>query len=146
MTTLLVAKILLTFIATVQGLAPMRADFNSTHATNPTWTSHARFHVVWQVLLQAGVSVTVLVLLWAFPSRLHTWIAAALVFNWTLTFFATVSSMSLFDGSLKDEGTGIRPFVFRVGSKKLEVDTNLFGAIVLGTLTMVAAVLLSITP
>ena len=58
----LTAKILVTLVAVATGLGPMRADFNATHATNPLWTPHARFHVVWQVLCQAGIALFVLCL------------------------------------------------------------------------------------
>ena len=142
MTPELLAKIILSVVATVQAVGPIGADLNRTHATNPEWTPHARFHVVWQVLLQTGVSVAALILLWGEPSTANTWIAALLVLNWTVTFFVTVSSRSLFEGTLSDATTGIRPFVFRLGSRSLKVDTNLFGAVVLGTLTLVAVLLL----
>ena len=56
----LIPNILITLVALATGLAPMRADFNATHATNPLWTPHARFHVVWQVLCQFGVSLFIL--------------------------------------------------------------------------------------
>ena len=46
----LLAKILLTIATLGYGLVTIKADFNATHATNPLWTPHARFHVVWQVL------------------------------------------------------------------------------------------------
>ena len=45
-------------------VGPAKADFNRTHATNPMWPPHARFHVVWQVLMQMGVSLVVLALIW----------------------------------------------------------------------------------
>jgi hypothetical protein len=44
------ARILLTVVTAGYAVAPLIADLNSTHATNPLWTPHARFHVVWQVL------------------------------------------------------------------------------------------------
>jgi len=40
------------------------ADINKTHATNPAWTPHARFHVVWQVASYAGIGLTALALIW----------------------------------------------------------------------------------
>jgi hypothetical protein len=46
----LLSRILLTFSAIGYGFVTIKADFNQTHATNPLWTPHARFHVVWQVL------------------------------------------------------------------------------------------------
>lgn len=138
----LVARGLLTLVAAAQALGPMGADFNRTHATNPAWTSHARFHVVWQVLIQTGVSIVVLILLWASPGVVSAWLAAALCANWIVTFFLAVLAMPRFDGSLADPDTGIRPFRFRLVGRSVEVDTNLFGASVLGLLVGLAAVLL----
>ena len=136
------ARVLLSLVAVAQGLGPMRADFNRTHATNPTWTSHARFHVVWQVLIQCGVSLVVLYLLWGRPEGFGVWIAVALCANWILTFFATVLAMPRFGGTLADADTGIRPFRFGLGDRRLEIDTNLFGACVLSVLVGLGAVLL----
>ena len=42
----LLARILLTVVTLAYGFATVLADFNKTHATNPKWTPHARFHVV----------------------------------------------------------------------------------------------------
>lgn len=52
---LIAAKILLTLTVLGYTLGTMRADFNKTYATNPKWTPHARFHVVWQILSYSGV-------------------------------------------------------------------------------------------
>ncbi len=126
-TSILIAKILISLLAVMQAFGPMKADFNQTHATNPLWPPHARFHVVWQVLTQAGVSVFVLLLLWAFPSNTNNWIAAFLAFNWVATFFINLAAMGMYDGALKDVN-GIKPFKFNIGGQVREVDTNLFGA------------------
>ncbi|HXL30446.1 MAG TPA: hypothetical protein VN968_14315 [Bradyrhizobium sp.] len=50
----LLSRILLTLAAIGYGFVTIKADFNRTHATNPLWTPHARFHVVWQVLSYTG--------------------------------------------------------------------------------------------
>ena len=50
----LLARILLTLVTLGYGLATVFADFNKTHATNPQWTPHARFHVVWQICSYVG--------------------------------------------------------------------------------------------
>src|ERR1700680_1193112 len=60
----LLARILLTLMTAGYGLATVKADFNRTHATNPLWTPHARFHVVWQVLSYTGIAVIALCLIW----------------------------------------------------------------------------------
>ena len=141
------ARVTLTLVAVAQALGPMRADFNRTHATNPSWTSHARFHVVWQVLIQSGVSLVVLYLLWG-PAGggTNVWLAAALCANWIVTFFLTVLTMPRFGGTLADADSGIRPFRFRLGSRRVDLDTNLFGASVLGGLVALAMVLLWAAP
>ncbi|MEM6826396.1 MAG: DUF6640 family protein [Pseudomonadota bacterium] len=141
MDTLLIAKILLTLVAVAQCIGPIKADFNQTHATNPHWTPHARFHVVWQVLTQSGVSILSLVLIWLFPSELNIWLAAIINFNWLVTFFATLASMPVYGGALKDVN-GIKPFKFNIGGTIYEVDTNLFGAIFLSVFNIAAVLLL----
>jgi Family of unknown function (DUF6640) len=127
-----VPRILITVIALAISVGPMIADFNRTHATNPLWTPHARFHVVWQVLSQAGISAIVLFLLWTKSADyfMHIWIAAALTYVWIASFYATLASMPLFEGSLKDVN-GIKPFRFNVFGTIYMVDTNLFGATIL---------------
>jgi hypothetical protein len=57
------AKILLTLTVVGYALVMIKADFNNTHATNPKWTPHARFHVVWQILSYTGIGLVALYLL-----------------------------------------------------------------------------------
>jgi len=137
----LAAKVLITLVALATGLAPMRADFNATHATNPLWPPHARFHVVWQVLCQTGVSGFILYLAWvaSFPGAMMT--AAVLNFIWPLSFFLTLANMQRFGGALKDVN-GIPPFRFQIGGQERLVDTNLFGATLLSGLNLIATALL----
>src|SRR5579862_7877351 len=59
-----VAQILLTLSALGYGLATIKADFNKTHATNPAWTPHARFHVVWQISSYVGFGLLALAFIW----------------------------------------------------------------------------------
>jgi len=141
MDSILLAKIMLSFVAALQCVGPIRADFNQTHATNPLWPPHARFHVVWQVLAQSGVSLIALALIWIFPSPLTIWLAVVINFNWLVSFFATLSSMSLYGGALKDVN-GIKPFKFKLGSSTLEIDTNLFGACLLTVINTGAVLVL----
>jgi len=142
-TSILIAKILISLLAIMQAIGPMKADFNKTHATNPLWPPHARFHVVWQVLTQAGVSIFILILLWATPSDINNWIAAFLAFNWIFSFFINLASMRMYDGALKDVN-GIKPFKFNIGGQIREVDTNLFGASLMVVIGAIIVTLLSI--
>ena len=139
----LIPRILFTTIALAIAIGPMFADFNKTHATNPLWTPHARFHVVWQVLCQAGVSSVILYLLWAHSTdyATHIWLAAGLNYIWGLSFYSTLAAMPLFEGSLKDVN-GIKPFRFNIGGQIYLVDTNLFGGTILMIINTIGAVLL----
>lgn len=136
----LIAKILFTVIAIMTAIGPMKADFNRTHATNPLWPPHARFHVVWQVLAQAGVSLFILYFLWVATFEGHVLLAGIMNFNWGLTFYLTLFNMKRFEGSLSDVN-GIPPFKFNIGGQIRKVDTNLFlGTIMMG-LNLLAVVL-----
>ena len=61
---LTLARILLTLTVLGYGFATIKVDLNKTHAANPTWTPHARFHVVWQILSYTGIGVISLYLIW----------------------------------------------------------------------------------
>lgn len=140
---LLVPRLLFTLVGSMIFIGPTIADFNRTHATNPLWTPHARFHVVWQVLCQTGVSLVILYLLWfdAPDYRTHIWLAAILNYVWGASFYATLASMRLFDGALKDVN-GIKPFRFNILGKRYLVDTNLFGGTILMIVNTIGAALL----
>ena len=62
---LITARILLTLAALGFSAITIMADLNKTHASNPLWTPHARFHVVWQVLSYSGIGLIALYLIWA---------------------------------------------------------------------------------
>jgi hypothetical protein len=119
------ARILLTVTALGYGVATIKADFNKTHATNPDWTPHARFHVVWQILSYFGVAMIALYLIWAdgpMPTE-RLYLAAALALAVYGAFFCAVFSRPLFGGSLYDKN-GYLPFTPPVGLTTWRWDVN----------------------
>lgn len=138
-----VPRLLMTSMAVAIAVGPVVADFNKTHATNPLWPPHARFHVVWQVLTQIGSSVLALVLLWRDSTEyaFQLYLAGAILYVWIVTFFATLASMRLFDGALRDVN-GIEPFRFKIRGRVTEIDTNLFGVTLFAILNTVAVLLI----
>ncbi len=141
---LLVPRLLFTVVAVMISVGPIFADFNKTHATNPLWTPHARFHVVWQVLSQSGVSLVILWLLWtnAADYTTHIWVAAILNYVWIASFYATLASMPLYGGALKDVN-GIKLFRFNIFGNIYLVDTNLFGSVILMIVNTIGVFLLA---
>ena len=140
----LVPRLIFSFIALMLMIGPAKADFNATHATNPLWPPHARFHVVWQVLYNSCISIVTLFLLWS-PSpdyATHIYLAATLNFLWGANFYCTILAMPLFDGALRDVN-GIEPFRFNVFGRVYEVDTNVFGGTVLMILNLIGVLLVS---
>jgi len=122
-------------------LATIKADFNKTHATNPRWTPHARFHVVWQILSYSGVGLIALYLIWIDGSmpleRLY--LAAALSVAIYGAFFVTVFARSLFGGSLYDEN-GYLPFKPPIGPPHWRWDVNVTAFTILSAI-MLAGIL-----
>lgn len=118
------AQILLTLATIAYGFIPMLADFNATHATNPIWPPHARFHVVWQVTGFAGIAVIGLWLIWfgeSSPERLY--LAAALGAASLLGFFTAMGSRRVYGGAMYDEN-GIQPFRPPLGPATWRWDAN----------------------
>ncbi|MBZ9775020.1 hypothetical protein [Mesorhizobium sp. CO1-1-8] len=108
---ILVARILITVATLGWSAIPVRADINATHATNPAWTPHARFHVVWQVSSYAGFGMIALALIWwpgAFEiDRLY--FAALMGAVIYASFFVALAAMPLYDGATHDKN-GYLPF------------------------------------
>ena len=61
---ILLARILFTLVTAGWAALTVFADFNKTHATNPKWTPHARFHVVWQISSYFGFGLLACALIW----------------------------------------------------------------------------------
>ena len=98
------ARIVLTIVTAGYALAPLIADLNTTHATNPLWTPHARFHVVWQVLSYSGFGLIALGLIWI-PgpyaiARLY--LVGCFATAVLLAFFVTFATMRIFGGAHYD--------------------------------------------
>jgi hypothetical protein len=141
------AQVLLTLTVVGYALVPIKADFNRTHATNPKWTPHARFHVVWQVLSYVGVGLVALYLIWmdgARPLVCRLYLAAALSAVIYGSFFAATFARPLFGGSLHDDN-GYGLFTLHVGPKSRKWDANVtvFSFFSLLTLSGVLATLVS---
>ena len=73
-----IAKVILSALCLGLTLIAPLIDFNESHATNPLWTGHARFHLVWQVNALVASGILVLFLLWVIPSAMNLLISCLL--------------------------------------------------------------------
>ena len=121
---LFISKILLTLIALGLGTITPLIDFNESHATNPLWTGHARFHLVWQVNAMIITAILSISILWLFYSITNHLIVILLNFLWILSFYATVFGLKLFDGELNDIN-GVPPVFIKILGREYEIDRNI---------------------
>jgi hypothetical protein len=126
---LLLARVLFTLTTAGWGLITIIADFNKTHATNPKWTPHARFHLVWQVLSYNGFGLMALALLW-WPGPLAAERIALAGFMSVVVFgafFAALLAMPIYGGGAYDDN-GYKPFDAPVPmfAKKWDVNITAF--------------------
>ena len=119
-----ISKILLTLICVGFGTLTPLIDFNESHATNPLWTGHARFHLVWQVNAMIITAVLSIALLWFFYSVLNHLIVILLIYLWIFSFYATVFGIKLFDGELNDIN-GVPPVFIKILGREYEIDRNI---------------------
>ena len=122
MTTLhLTGKILISLATVIYGFIPLFVDLGKTHATNPLWTSHARFHVVWQVIIMFFLAIMGLYFLWFSDATQSYSINLPFLFGLIVLggFLLNVLVRHLYKGTLSDPN-GV-PQIFR------KVDANLFG-------------------
>ncbi len=119
------ASELLALFAVLQCVATLAVDLNRTHATNPEWPAHARFHLVWQNVSVAVLTAITEYVLWnqniAERTRFHLaiWMTAAPLFG----FLAALFSRSFYGGSTFDQ-SGILPLTMRIRGARKEIDLN----------------------
>jgi hypothetical protein len=140
----LIARILLSLVTLGYGLVTILADINKTHATNPAWTPHARFHVVWQVASYAGFGLLALALIWApgpyAVARLY--LAAAFAVAVYGGFFVALLTMRLYGGRTFDEN-GYPPFAVPLGRRPKLWDVNVTAFSVFSIVLLAAVVLIT---
>ncbi len=125
---LLTARIILTLAALGYSFITIVADLNKTHAANPLWTPHARFHLVWQVLSYSGLALISFYLIWAggpLPTE-RLYLAAAMAVAVYGGFFGAVFTRPMFGGGLYDKN-GYLPFKAPIGEwfgKSWQWDVN----------------------
>jgi len=142
MTAALVARSIVTAIAAGQGIMPVFIDLNRTHATNPLWPGHARFHLVQQVftLLPAAV-IEVALLWWPGPAlRERFYLAAVVAATPLVGFLVATLARPLYGGALHDSN-GIQPVRLMVGSRIIELEMNV-PIVALATVLLIGAVVL----
>jgi len=108
---ILIARILFTLMTIGWALLTVVADFNKTHATNPKWTPHARFHVVWQISSYVGFGLLAFALIW-WPGPLaveRLYLVAIMGAIVYAAFFAALIAMPVYGGAAYDDN-GYRPF------------------------------------
>ena len=124
---LLTARIILTLAALGYSFITIVADLNKTHAANPLWTPHARFHLVWQVLSYSGLALISFYLIWAggpLPTE-RLYLAAAIAVAVYGGFFGAVFTRPMFGGGLYDKN-GYLPFKAPIGPWEWDVNVTIF--------------------
>ena len=123
---MIAAQVILSLVTLGYSAMPMLADFNKTHATNPLWTPHARFHVVWQVSSYFALGILMLALIW-WPGPLavdRLWLATATAVAIYGSFYAALFSMKLYGGTNHDEN-GYPPVYKSILGKRIGFDANI---------------------
>jgi hypothetical protein len=126
---ILLARILFTLTTAGYAVGTVIADFNKTHATNPKWTGHARFHVVWQISSYVGFGLLALALIWwPGPLALERLYLVAIMATIVYTaFFVAVLAIPVYGGAAYDKN-GYKPFKAPVPliAKKWDVNITVF--------------------
>ncbi|GAB4261248.1 MAG: hypothetical protein Kow0013_05570 [Pararhodobacter sp.] len=136
---LLTVKLLLTLATLGYCAIPTLFDFNDSHATNPSWTGRARWHVVWQVSSYDFIAVMALVLIWTAGTDAGAlWVPALLAAFAYGGFWTAFVTRGMYGGILKDEINGVPEFHDNILGWKFAIDANVSLFTPLGLVTLVA--------
>lgn len=122
---LITAKILLTLATLGYSAIPAAFDSNPTHATNPSFPGHARFHVVWQVSSYVYVAVLALWLIWTAGDQTGPlWLAAILAGCAYAGFWTAVAFRPTYGGQLVSEVNPVPAFQWNLLGLRFHTDAN----------------------
>ena len=106
------ARVLVTIPGVILAIVPPLADFNASHAANPSWPAHARLHTVWLVCTSSSLALLALFLLWSRSRELtrdRVCLAAALLGTVLGGFFVAGATQGLYGGAFTDpNGVAVR--------------------------------------
>lgn len=122
----IIARGLLALLCLFQGVGTLAIDLNRTHAANPQWPQHARFHLVWQVISVVLLSaLEVALICWQGPHvEQRFYLAALLACIPLLAFLIAFISRKWYDGDLSDPN-GIPPARIAIAGTIIRIDLNL---------------------
>jgi hypothetical protein len=120
------ARWLLVLLCGAQGVGTLAIDLNRTHAANPLWPRHARFHLVWQAVSYALLSLleTALILAPGPFQEQRFYLAAALAAIPMLSCLAAFFFGRMYGGSIVNPD-GISPIRVVIRGAELHIDLNL---------------------
>lgn len=122
---LLTTQILITVATVGYCVIPTIFDMNKSHATNPTWTGHARYHVVWQVSSYDLIALIGLYLTWtADAGGDGLWIPALIALATYGGFWIAWATQALYGGVLQDAVNGVPDVHYDILGKRFAVDAN----------------------
>ena len=102
-------RLLLTLTSGSLAVVMPLVDLNASHLLHPDWSMHARFHVLWAVLVFSMIGWYSLYLLWLSPwmimTRIHIVMVITLIVN--SAFLVTTALRSFYGGALADEHGGV---------------------------------------
>ena len=123
---LLLSKLLLTIATLGYSAIPAVFDSNNTHATNPSFPGHARFHVVWQVSSYVYVGLIALYLIWSAGSETWPlWLATLLAASAYLGFWTAAATMPAYKGTIVSEVNPVPTFKWNFFGIRFETDANI---------------------
>ena len=136
----LLSRLMLSGLAITQTTVALIVDLHRSHATNPEWLPHARFHVVWQTFSQALLAIAEVALIWwSGPSAVaRFYLAASLVASTLASFWVAFASKRLYGGALFDQN-GILPLTLSMRGRVFHVEMNTAG-VVMGSILLAISV------
>ena len=121
----LISEVFLGLLVLIQGASTLGIDLARTHATNPDWPGHARFHVVWQAVNAGMLAVLTEGILWShlLPGFMRFHLALAITLIPMFGYIAALISRSSYRGTLRDR-YGVAPLIVTLRGAKREIDLN----------------------